>query len=802
MTEFTARTLVRLVLFDLRLTTEQTADDLELAWLLLGEAERLAPEDEHIVRMRLEAAFGMGDADAVLEQTRRVLQLDPDDEISQLRLITNQITRRQTVGERLAIYEGLVGDRGKQAGLSPALRSRLALDGALLMREQGDIDGFVRLLDAAITLDSTNKEAALTALAFYGETLDDPIGRLDLLSNLLYADPVDPNVHDTIARELAAGGAFRGALRFYANEMDIMTAAGRAPDETLLTNGLVIQWQLHGPSQILQVLNHQLKGQRDQAQQNLRVLREENQPVTNVPRPDDVRLPVYQDLVRVLAAEAAGDISSLDAAMADMAATAKYMLEQLNNPQVVGEDAAPEQLEAIGESIRTRLTTIRLWVGRDLDKIEQELAAFDEQRVSGDEPQSITTQRGWLALRQGDPAGGLAILESVEPAPFVDMGIALAKIELGQEQEGLDILAALARQNTLTPLGAWSRNHYERVAGVPLTISNDRDRMVQWARSVPLWLDNMAKDPARFLTFEIEHVDRSISVIDRPLVRVRIRNTSPIPLGFGPNRPISSRIMIVPRTDVGIESLAGGFEPEVFDIQRRLRIESLATRGGREKATFDVELWPDPGETGFFTELMTGVTSRTRWRAVQGFTITADGIYQAGPMGLNDETNSVLTRIPLGEADHSIEELARRIRDDSEQSLPLLLATMRSKIQEFVGRGAPIDQINELIAPVLHAIIERYPTCSPTTRLMMATVLQTSYFFPPLEPFEALVKADEDRAIQLITMFYRVIDPEDPLLAKAAASGDPDLERAATLVKQRIEANRPMIAKMRPRGRR
>ena len=798
--EFTARTLVRLTLFDLRLTSEQTPEDLELAWLMLGEAERLAPEDEHIVRMRLEAAFGMGDADAVLDQTRRVLQLDPDDEISQLRLITNQITRRQTVGERLAIYEGLVGERGRKAGLSAPLRSRLALDGALLMREQGDMDGFVRLLDAAVELDSTNKEAALTALAFFSESVDNALGRLDLLSNLLYADPVDPNVHDTISRELAAGGAFRGANRFLANEIDILVAAGRNPDETLLTNALVIQWQVNGPGQIVQALNHQLRGQRDQAQQYLRVLVQEQQPTDDVPRPDDVRLPVYQDLIRVLAADASGDAASLDAGMADMGATALYMLSQLNDPEVVGEDASPEQLEAIAEGIRSRLTTIRLWVGRDLDEVEQELAAFDEQRVSGDEPQSISTNRGWLALRQGDAPGALAILETLDQSPFVRLGIALAMIDLGREQEGLDALAALARENTLTPLGAWARNHYEKVAAQPLTISNDRDLMEQWALGIPTWLDNMAKQPDRFLTFEIEHVDRAISVLDRALVKVRIRNTSPIPLGIGPSRPISSRVMIVPRTDVGIESMAGGFEPEVFDVQRRLRIESL--KSGKDGATFEVVLWPDPGETGFFSELMTSVTSRTRWRAVQGYTVTAEGVYQAGPMGLHDETNNVLTRIPLSESDHNIEELSRRIREDSEQSLPLLMATTRSKIQEFVGRGATEDQISQLVAPVLQAIIERYPECSPTTRLMMATVIQTSFFFTPLAPFEELVKADEDRAVQMATMFYRVTNPADPLLAKAAASGDPGLEQVAALVTKRLEDNRPMVSKMRPRGRR
>jgi len=794
--EFTARTITRQTLFDLRLSPEQTPQDMELVWYMLGMAERHAPKDEAIARLRLEAAFAMGDQEAVLEQTRRILLLDPDDEIAKLRLISNQIARRQTAEERLAIYEGLVGETGvKQAGLSPALRSRLALDAALLRQEQGDLDGFVRMLDTAIGLDATNKEAAALALAFYESSVDDPIGRLDLLANLLYADPVDPNVHDAIARDLAAGGAWAGAERFLGNEIAIGAAAGRPPDETIATNRLVLHWQRNGAESLLESLNQMLNVQRDYAERNIRMLMREQQPTDDQPRQDDVRLPAYQDYVRVLAAHASGDVRTLDAAMADYTRSAQAQVTSLRDPEVVGEDVSPEQIAALVAQILDQLTRVRLWTGRGLDDVEADLKALDEERAaSGLEDESVTilAYRGWLALRRGDPAGALELFESCgEGFAFVEMGEALAQIEMGMEAEGVAGLSVLARTFPLSPLGAWSRTRVEAITGEPLVLSPHTERLVAWSRAIPLWLDRMALEPGRFITFQIENVEPTLQALERSAVRLRIRNTSRIPLAFGPSRPISSRIMLVARTDVGVENIGGGFEPEVFDIQRKLRINPLET--------VEVEIWPDPGETGFFLELVTSRTSRTRWRAVQGYTVTPDGIFQTGPMGLSDETNDVSVRLPLPETDHQAEELARRIREDDEATLCNLIGAVRVKIQEFVGLGAPMDQVADVLAPVLQAIVDRYPTCSPQTRLMMASCLQTEHFFPPIAPFEALVEADEDRDVRMMALFNRVTDPSDPLLE--ASLGDPDLARVAALVKQRLEDNRPMIAKMRARGR-
>src|SRR5262249_36532640 len=138
-----------------------------------------------------------------------------------LRLISGKIGRLQTAEQRLTLYTRLLGPDGE--ALSPAIRSRLALDDALLLREQGDIDGFVDRLALAIRLDPTHKEAAALAAQYYSDQVSDPVGKFQLLIDLLYADPLDPNVHESIARLLAQEGAWAQAKRFHDNGINLLS---------------------------------------------------------------------------------------------------------------------------------------------------------------------------------------------------------------------------------------------------------------------------------------------------------------------------------------------------------------------------------------------------------------------------------------------------------------------------------------------------------------------------------------------------------------------------------------------------
>lgn len=112
------------------------------------------------------AAFGTGDPGLLAKATARVVLLDPSDTVAQ-RLITARIAARQTAEERLEVYERMLGPRG--ASIDPTVRSRLALDAALIERERGELDRFLRYLTLATDLDRTNKEAHHLATSYFAE---------------------------------------------------------------------------------------------------------------------------------------------------------------------------------------------------------------------------------------------------------------------------------------------------------------------------------------------------------------------------------------------------------------------------------------------------------------------------------------------------------------------------------------------------------------------------------------------------------------------------------------------------------
>src|SRR5690606_22072900 len=124
-------------------------------------------------RLLLEAWYAAGDEAKVIEVTREIIRLDPSDTVAQLRLISDRISRYQSVEERQTAFDRLLGESG--GAIDPSVRSRLALDDALLARELGDEQRFVERLSMATQLDSSNKPAAVLAATYALERLTDPI---------------------------------------------------------------------------------------------------------------------------------------------------------------------------------------------------------------------------------------------------------------------------------------------------------------------------------------------------------------------------------------------------------------------------------------------------------------------------------------------------------------------------------------------------------------------------------------------------------------------------------------------------
>ncbi|MEC9374668.1 MAG: hypothetical protein VYC34_12525 [Planctomycetota bacterium] len=204
--------LARLSIMFIRQLNDPTPEEYRIAALVLEEALTLAPGDEDLVRRLIEAWHAQGEHEKVLEYTRQLLKINPNDTLAQLRLISARIRGMQTAELRMTAYERMLSDDG--AGLDASVRSRLALDGALLAREMGNEDRFLDWLALALELDMTNKEAAVLTANYTLERVRDPLTRVEILTNVILSDPLDPSTHLNLARELMSNGAYAAADRF------------------------------------------------------------------------------------------------------------------------------------------------------------------------------------------------------------------------------------------------------------------------------------------------------------------------------------------------------------------------------------------------------------------------------------------------------------------------------------------------------------------------------------------------------------------------------------------------------------
>ncbi|HZW06805.1 MAG TPA: hypothetical protein VFF65_06750, partial [Phycisphaerales bacterium] len=275
-----AQQLARAALIDGRSIDSAAFGPAEARYIatLLRDAAALDPTNAAILRFAIEAAERCGDQAAVTSLTRALLALRPDDTSAQLNLIRSRVAQAPSVEEQLTLLDTFTGPRGD--AIDPSIRSRLALDAALLRREQGDGAGFVKNLAAATTFDGSNAAAAALALEYYSARAKDEEGRFELLANALLSMPMDGGLHAEIARVLAVAGATEQALRFYENARTIYRRQSgqllhtfeQTDEEARLHAAYLIQaWRTDGPQSVVKPLNDAVEGERRRAQVNIDV---------------------------------------------------------------------------------------------------------------------------------------------------------------------------------------------------------------------------------------------------------------------------------------------------------------------------------------------------------------------------------------------------------------------------------------------------------------------------------------------------------------------------------------------------
>jgi hypothetical protein len=346
----------------------------------------------------------------------------------------------------------------------------------------------------------------------------------------------------------------------------------------------------------------------------------------------------------------------------------------------------------------------------------------------------------------------------------------------GRTLDALPILRALTREDPASMWGAWAHQQLVDLGvGSPFP---DSESLTGTARAIPAWLDRMVEKPENFMELSIRAVGREEHATTITRLRFTLRNNSPIPLAVGPSAPINSRILLSPVLDADLDRLTPIAIPEVSSVDSRLRLMP----GER----LETEVWAGAGLAGWYLEAAGNRTTRTRWRALQGFIYNQRAGYQPGPMCLSAETG-LLTRRPLPEVSFPGQRVANRLLADDPAVLPTIATALKTSL---IGPDTPPNGRDPApFEPIMNAAAYRFNESGETVRIVLLVALPNAKLSIAMAPFDRAVLDAATGALDLsAALLTRASDPEDPAFARAAEHEDPRVRELASLLQARLRS--------------
>ena len=761
--------LTRMALSRLREIQSPELEDYQITALGLRLARRLLTGDAELVRLEMEA-WGAAQNDArVDELNAELVRLDPFDTVAQLRLITSRVRKMQTAGERREVYGRLLGPGG--VSIDASVRSRLALDAALLAREEGDERDFERLLTEATTLDVTNKQAAVLHATYYLPKLTDPRQRADVLANVMLSDPLDPEAHAQLGLELFQQGAFAAAKRFLERMSELKLALGIAPDINESFDQYILIWQVDGAEKCLarlQEVEDRLLG--DKWAMNRQAREAGEDPGED---PKTIPIPGALEMLRLAIGFGRGESERVADAAARVAERHAREIEVLTAPPAEGEPGPePGAVDAYERRVRLSRSIARLWAGVELDKVKEDLAALEADTAEPLAPDAAQRVRGWIALREGDIEGARTLLEPLipdDPLAFLGLGVALE--QSGDTAGAIRTYARLALTHPRSAAGSGARERVETLLGKPVIPSENIRKLDEWGLALAPWVDVIARDAAQMVSLTAEHLDAELDVLERPVLRVTMRNVTRHPLAVGPEAPLNSRILLTPRLSAQNRDMTQVTQPEVLTLDRRLRLmpgEALS-----------VDVWTTRGRLGVWFDLFAGSRVSCRWRLLQGFVVKESGFFQPGSLCVTAVSDLMHREsLPSGEDFPSV--LADLTSASGEG---LLRALIRTSINaSFRGEGE--GDARERRAKLNEALVERIKSMNEFERtIMLPLAARGGLLMVSLAPMDA-VRDDPSPFVKAAMIMVGFPDPNDPYPASLTEDADPSIREMATAMVQ------------------
>ncbi|MGQ0629398.1 MAG: tetratricopeptide repeat protein [Phycisphaerales bacterium] len=783
-----ARWITRIALVDLKISLRPGAAEYTCAATLLDDARRFAPADTDILRLLIEARLQLGQADRAQELLRELRALDPTDRVVELNLLSAAIASKQTAEERLAVYDTLLGPRGN--AIDPTVRSRLALDSALLLREKGDAPGFAARLRSAITLDPTNKDAAALFVSLVNARTDDERQRFTALVILLLTDPADPEVFLAMARELASSGASRGAIRFFDNTLALTERTDNQRPPIIVAERLAEVWKTEGPRAVHTFLAQEVLPARKDAEVQIARAKAANVPTDRMMPPEQIRLAHDLERLWAISAAADGNEAAVTAGLDELDKSIELYEQRINSP------SRPEGLdeEGLKRSLLRRqadLLWMRLVTGQQLEAAGRQIAALRINTLLSNE--ALSRLEGWYELRSGQVTEGEDRLRRLAEAgdELAAVGLAAAAEIKGDRSGAAAQYAVLAQRLGGTLAGSWSFSKAAALSGAKAPETPLARAMEDAAAGVPLWIDQMARDPRAFTALAVKPSKEIYAPLEKAEVDVTVRNITPVALGVGNERTVSSRMLLSTDTVAGTRDQRVA-PPEVVSLDRRFAIPRSETANFR--------FWPEQSLAAWMAEMSAGSHSRVRYRALQGFRLATGIAPEAGPLSQSAESTIVM-RQRVASPGETAPEIAATIGRAAGDELPYVLLGVKHRLYRDESETDILTPEARTI--IATALIDRYTKAETAERIVLLLCLPSGRFLKGLLEFDSAItrlKETDPFALRL-KVLTRAVDKDDPLIAEGEASADPATRAVATMMRQRLIDNPRTFSRLPSSGR-
>lgn len=751
------------------------ADQLEMGMGILEVAVSLNPDFLPAWEKQLQVGTAVQDDLENAEvytnwAIENIVRLDPGNHVARFRQILGRINASTTAESRLKQFDVFLSPRAVEA-IGPAIAARLSFDKALLHQRMGDTAAYAKALAYAVELDPSFPQATATAAGFFRVVATEASSEVELLLAAITADPLNGTLSRTLGQLLLAQGAYEGASEVLPLSLELTSV--RSLNRAMIIEDTVLAlWgdgQIDAAFAVLQ-REHRLRSTL------LLTKRQHADPLSD--RHEFLKTdPPAAPRFAVLKAMILGSQTDTTEAIAykpELERIFAFARAERTNDLAVAEEAEDSQKIAAIKSGLTTLKADEAWARVLLDLDLSTVPDLIDQALSEEAINEIRAEvlRGWFAYREGRLEDARAIFTPIlANTAYARAGLALVDLAEGNQQRAARTLLELYRDAPGASLGLWSRYELARLLGRSISPLEQGQSLSRLALTLPHSVHRLIETPLSTLSSSVSALKNPMSIEDPFLVRVKLRNTSGIPLTIGTGCPVGPTFALVCEVVVvGAPDLV--IEPVIVSTERVFQIPANG------EVTYDLNL--SATSLGLSMEKISLPGATIRLRSIFNYLVVENNITK-GLLG--EESISVPIRLNGAmEGDDARAQLQSFIQEMQDTSRPKTLAEVGVLAQYLTLTFEWVDPFRNVLT---NLIIEQFDQAGINGMAWLLTQI------PPLsERFTRLIDraiAVNDPVIFAVLLSRWVSDPGDAAIVIGRDSDSPSIRRMAELAKGTAE---------------